>query len=203
MFIITLWIYRAAIYGVPASGALPSVFLPLGPCGQGAYGILLLGKMVRTLAYEYDTHITMVTGESGRIIADAIYASGLVTSLILWGLGLVWYTLATAFFVDHWLKNRSYFGRQSFSIGFTALTFPIGVWATATTELATELDSPAFRVIGTVVSLQVVFNWVYVFGMTCWKACDGTVWVAPELSMFENGRPQARWTSRKRDDGIV
>jgi tellurite resistance protein TehA-like permease len=196
MFIITLWIYRASIHGIPPAGALPSVFLPLGPCGQGSFGILLLGKMARTLAYDYDLHMTIITGEAGRTIADAIYAGGLVTSLVLWGLGLVWYTLATAFFIDHFLKNRAYFGRKSFSIGFTALTFPIGVWATATTELATELNSPALRVIGTVISLQVVINWVYVFAMTCWKAYDGTVWVAPELSMFEGGRPKVRWAKQ-------
>lgn len=159
--------------------------------------------MVRTLAYEYDTHFTIITGASGRSIADAVYASGLITSLILWGLGLVWYTLATAFFIDHVLKHRAYFGVKSFSIGFTALTFPIGVWATATTELAAELDSPAFRVIGTIVSVQVVLNWVYVFAMTCWKAWDGTVWVAPELSMFEGERPSVRWGGRGRKEDMV
>ena len=197
MFIITLWIYRSAIHGLPSPAALPSVFLPLGPCGQGSFGIVLLGKVTRELAYNHDLGFSVVSGQSARNMADAIYAGGLVTGLIFWGLGLMWYVLASAFFIEYCIRNRSYVGIKSFSIGFTALTFPIGVWATATTELAAELDSPAFKIIGTVVSIQVVFNWLYVFIMTCWKAIDGSVFVAPEVAGFEGGRPPLRWGSAK------
>lgn len=203
MFIITLWIYRTAIHGLPAAPALPSVFLPLGPCGQGSFGIILLGKVTRNLAYNHDLGFSVITGDSARRIADAIYAGGLITGLILWGLGFMWYILASVIFIEHCIRNRSYVGLQSFSIGFTALTFPIGVWATATTELATELDSPAFKVIGTVVSIQVALNWLYVFIMTCWKAANGTIFVAPEVAGFEGGRPEVRWASKKRSDERV
>jgi tellurite resistance protein TehA-like permease len=197
MFVITLWIHRSTIHGLPSPSSLPSVFLPLGPCGQGSYGILLLGKVVRNLAYEHDLSFSVMTGQSARNIADAIYAGGLITGLILWGLGLMWYILASAFFFEHCIRNRSYIGAKSFSIAFTALTFPIGVFATATSELAAELDSSAFKVIGAFISVQVVLNWLYVFLMTCWKAFDGTVFVAPEVADFEGGRPPARWSSRK------
>jgi tellurite resistance protein TehA-like permease len=197
MFIITLWIYRSALHGLPTAAALPSVFLPLGPCGQGSFGIALLGKVTRNLAYEHDLGFSVISGDSARNIADAIYAGGLVTGLIFWGLALLWYILASVFFIEHCIRNRSYLGVKSFAISFTALTFPIGVWATATTELAAELDSPALKVIGTVVSIQVFLNWLYVFLMTCWKAIDGTVFVAPEVSGFEGGRPPLRWGSHK------
>jgi tellurite resistance protein TehA-like permease len=138
-----------------------------------------------------------MTGQSARNIADAIYAGGLITGLILWGLGLMWYILGSAFFFEHCIRNRSYVGLKSFSIGFTALTFPIGVFATATTELAAEFDSPAFKVIAAVISVQVVFNWLYVFLMTCWKTVDGSVFVAPEVAGFDGGRPPLRWGSSK------
>ena len=198
MFIITLWIYRTTIHGLPAPAALPSVFLPLGPCGQGSFGIVLLGRVTRDLAYQHDLGFSIVTGDSARHVADAIYAGGLITGLILWGLGFMWYTLATVFFVEHCIRNPSYVcGVKSFSIAFTALTFPIGVWATATTELARELDSPAFKVIGTIVSIQVAINWLSVFLLTCWKAIDGTVFVAPEVAGFEGGRPPVRWASKR------
>ncbi|EIW72514.1 hypothetical protein TREMEDRAFT_26125 [Tremella mesenterica DSM 1558] len=195
LMLIVLWIYRTALIGLPAPAALPSVFLPLGPCGQGAFGIALLGKTVRQLSYDYSTPFALLeTPESSLRLADAVYAGGLVTALILWGLGLVWYTIAHAIFVDHFFRcNRDFFGKTSFTIGFTAITFPIGVWATATTELAQELDSMAFKVIGTVVSLQVTFNWVYVMVFTIWKAWEGTIWVDPALSGFEKGRPPLRF----------
>ncbi|RSH80812.1 transporter [Saitozyma podzolica] len=165
MFIITLWIYRSALSGTPTSGAFCSVFLPLGPCGQGSFGIMTLSNVVRTLAYTYDVGLT-VTPEgvscstSIQRVADAVYAGGMVTGMVLWGLGLCWYILAFAMVLDHVLKNRDFFFLSKFSVGFWAITFPIGVFATATTTLASELHSPAFKVIGTILSVQVALHWL-------------------------------------------
>jgi tellurite resistance protein TehA-like permease len=131
MFIITLWIYRSALSGTPTSGAFCSVFLPLGPCGQGSFGIMTLSNVVRTLAYTYDVGLT-VTPEgvscstSIQRVADAVYAGGMVTGMVLWGLGLCWYILAFAMVLDHVLKNRDFFFLSKFSVGFWAITFPIG-----------------------------------------------------------------------------
>ena len=204
LFVITLWIYRTAVGGMPAAAALPSIFLPLGPCGQGSFGIVLLGNVIRQLAYTYGIGFSVAPTTSAANmdsmlrVADAVYASCLVTGIILWGLGLVWYTLAMAMTLDHGFRNTVYFSPKSFSIGWTAYTFPIGVWATATTQLASELDSPAFKVLGTIVSIQVALQWFYVFVMTCWKVCEGTIFVAPELAKFQ-GRPPLRWGSNDND----
>lgn len=92
-FIVALWLYRTAVYGVPAAAALPSVFVPLGPCGQGSSGIILLGRTVRELAYGHPDGVTILPsgatdGLSVLQVADAVYAGGLVSGIILWGLGL-------------------------------------------------------------------------------------------------------------------
>jgi tellurite resistance protein TehA-like permease len=217
LMIITLFIYRMAIYGIPSPGALPTLFLPLGPCGQGSYGILMLGKVARALAY-LDTPVSIARGPevgmppsiaSTQIIGEAIYAGGLVTSLILWGLALCFYVLATTITIDHSLRHSIYFSPAKFSIGWTAYTFPIGVFATATTSLAAELDSQALRVIGTVLSLQVVGNWAYVMIMTSWGVWGGTVFVASELETEEARRVTRRWGKARGDqdqdqsEGIV
>ena len=200
MFLITIWIYRTIVQGMPAPLALPSLFLPLGPCGQGSFGIIILGRVVRDLAYDYNVGFALApTSDSVLRMADAIYAGGLVTGLILWGLGLVWYTLAMIMTLDHGFRNIVYFSHRSFSIGWTAYTFPIGVWATATTTLAIELQSPAFKVLGTIVSLQVVFQWLYVFLMTCCKAWTGSIFVAPELAKWD-GKPPLRWSREDHRD---
>ncbi|WVQ70853.1 hypothetical protein IAR50_000378 [Cryptococcus sp. DSM 104548] len=206
MFVITIFLHRTIVHGLPAPANLTTLYLPLGPCGQASFGMALLGRTVRKLAYEYDVGLTIappgtLSGEavsrSMRSVAEAVYAAGIITSLVLWGLGFCWYLFATASLIDHWWNtDRSYFGRQSFSVGFTALTFPIGVWATASTALATELDSWAFRIIGAVVSLQVVFNWSYVITFALYKAYDRTIFVAPELGQFPKKTPPLRWGSR-------
>ncbi|WVQ85104.1 hypothetical protein IAT38_007269 [Cryptococcus sp. DSM 104549] len=215
MFVITIYMHRTIVHGIPAAAAIPTVFLPLGPCGQGSFGIVILGRTVRALAYEHgiglgilppagagDVATAALRRDAILRMADAVYAGGLVTGLILWGLGFCWYVLATfcwyvlatAVFVDHvWTKNRGYMGQKAFSVGFTALTFPIGVWATATTTLATELDSLPFKIIGTVVSIQVVLNWIYVMVMSLYKSCDRSLFVAPELASFPDKTPPLRF----------
>ncbi|KAK4686977.1 hypothetical protein P7C73_g3143, partial [Tremellales sp. Uapishka_1] len=206
-FFMTLWIYRTALEGIPAAASLPSVFLPLGPCGQGSFGILLLGKTVRQLAYEHSISFSVLDGnrESFLVIADAIYAGGLIMALILWGLGLCWYIIAWAVIFDHVAQkdNRSFFGKKHFSVGYTAFTFPIGVFGTASVLLGSELDSAAFRVIGALIAVQVTFLWLYVFAMCCWKTLDGSLFVAAELVKWD-GQPPPRWnrtTEVVKDDG--
>jgi tellurite resistance protein TehA-like permease len=193
-FVMALWLYRTVVFGVPASGALPSVFLPLGPCGQGSFGIILLGRAVRQLAYGHTVGMTIspsVSIDSSSIyrIADAVYAGGLVTGLVLWGLGLCWYILAFAVVIQHVRTQPDFFHHSKFSVGLWALTFPLGVFATATTILASELDSPAFRVIAAFLSVQVTLHWVYVSVLTIYKVCNRSFFVAPEIAHFQGSPP--------------
>ncbi|WVQ62052.1 uncharacterized protein L199_000186 [Kwoniella botswanensis] len=188
------YLYRLIAHGAPAPQALPSLFLLVGPCGQGSFGIITLGKVVRDLAHtsSFDILATQKEQSAMTIMADAMYAGGLVTGLILWGLGLCWYLLATAIFIDHLCNvDRSYLRHRSFNISFTALTFPIGVWASASNALATELDSEVFRVIGAVVSTQVFVNWLYVMTVTIYKAFDGSIFIAPESELFTSKHRQS------------
>lgn len=204
-FIITLWLYRTVVGGVPGTAALPSMFLPLGPCGQGSFGIVLLGRTVRELAYDHNVGFAIspsssTASTSSLIIADAIYAGGLITGLILWGLGLCWYLLAHAVILRHVLQrpNRNFFSHSRFSVGLWALTFPIGVFATATNIVAVELDSSAFRVIGAFLSVQVALNWVYVSVFTLYKVGNGSIFVAPEVAAM-GGKVPRRFGGDGRD----
>lgn len=194
-FVMALWIYRSTLYGPPPAGAIPSVFLPVGPCGQGSFGIVLLGRTVREMAYQFDTSFTSTASASSsassivygvdsiRHVADAIYAGCVITGLILWGLGLCWYIIGFGIFLRHLRIDKTYIHPNKFTLGLWALTFPIGVFATAANILAVEFDSPAFRGIGAFLSAQVVLNWLYVAGCTAWGVMRGSVFVAPELAV--------------------
>lgn len=91
-------------------------------------------------------------------------------ALVIWGFGLVWLILATSSVLD--LMRREKVG---FNMGWWGFTFPIGVFAVCTTQFGTELDSLAFKVIGTVLSCTVVALWMYVGGMTLIKAWTGVM----------------------------
>lgn len=102
-----LYFYRLALKGLPGGLATPSIFLPLGPCGQGAFGIIQLGRVVRTLAYEHGVGLAKAlpygvaagseeAREAARRVADSVYAGGLVLGTIMWGVGLFWLVIAVA-----------------------------------------------------------------------------------------------------------
>lgn len=70
------------------------------------------------------------------------YAIGFLVALILWAFGLVWLFFA--------LASILYSRKFPFNIGWWGFTFPLGVFATSTCEMANELPSEFFAVLGTV-----------------------------------------------------
>lgn len=127
LMVIALLIYRFASVGPPAAPALASVFLPLGPCGQGSFGIVTLGVVAGTLAYEHNTSmIPKLIGDAAFRVADAIYGTCLITGLVLWGLALAWYTFGVAMFIEGVVKDPKILSVGNFTVGLWALTFPLG-----------------------------------------------------------------------------
>jgi len=177
--IMALYFHRLCVHHVPPSEQIVSVFLPIGPCGQGAFGIIQLGKVVRTLAYTDNLQFGSVLPQGvndAKTIASAIYGGGIVVGLILWGVGLFWVVIAVLTIID--IKRK---GGFPINIGIWGFTFPLGVFTVATTALATELDSKAFKIIGTILSIVVILLWLYVAAWTTYKSIDGTMFIAPCL----------------------
>lgn len=70
------------------------------------------------------------------------YTMGFLIALILWAFGLVWLFFALASIV----YSRTF----PFNIGWWGFTFPLGVFAASTCQMAKELPSGFFAVLGTV-----------------------------------------------------
>lgn len=132
--ILTIYFHRLAVYKIPPNEVIVSVFLPLGPMGQGGYAIVQLGKMAMKVFAE--------TGTLHASAGDILYVLGCGTALILWGFGLVW-----LFFALGAVLGRR---RFPFNMGWWGFTFPIGVYAMSTLTLGEELPSAFFRILGTV-----------------------------------------------------
>ena len=160
---------------------------------------MLLGRTLRELAYApsissgggsgvgFEVPSAMYGGLSSvHTMADAAYATCLLSGLVLWGLGLVWYILGMSILLRHSLyTDRSYFSLRKFNLGWYATTFPIGVLATGAYIIAQELDSEAMRVIGAALAVQVVVSWVWVvLGHVrgVWQGKMVVGWEAPELA---------------------
>jgi len=134
MTILVVYFTRLTIHHLPPREVIVSVFLPLGPLGQGGFAIMQLGKVSMEL---FPTTGTLLGFSSG----ETLYNVGFLMAIIMWGYGIVWLFFAIASI------SRSKF---PFNMGWWGFTFPLGVYAVATDTFGKELPSAFFSVLGTV-----------------------------------------------------
>lgn len=133
LVVMTMYFHRLTIYKLPPQEVIVSVFLPLGPMGQGGYAIMQLGIQA--------SKIFPKTNSLHPMAGEILYVLGWATALILWGFGLVWLFFAVASI------SRS---SCPFNMGWWGFTFPLGVYTMSTITIAEELPSAFFKILGTV-----------------------------------------------------
>lgn len=136
MVVLVMYFQRLTVHKLPPREVIVSVFLPLGPLGQGGFALMQLGKVALRLFPA--THTLKAAGGHG---GEILYIMGLFIALIMWGFGLVWLFFALASI------GR---GRFPFNMGWWGFTFPLGVFTVSTTTIGKELPSTFFSVLGTV-----------------------------------------------------
>lgn len=133
LIVMSIYFHRLTIHKLPPQEVIVSVFLPLGPLGQGGYAIMQLGvQAARVFPLMNTLH---------SLAGEILYVLGWATATILWGFGLVWFFFAIASI------SRS---RFPFNMGWWGFTFPVGVFAMSTITMGRELPSSFFRISGTV-----------------------------------------------------
>jgi tellurite resistance protein TehA-like permease len=132
--ILVIYFHRLTVHHLPPREVIVSVFLPLGPLGQGSFAIMQLGKVAMQV---FPTTRTLL----GRSTGETLYSFGFMAALVMWGYGLVWLFFAVA------SLSRSKF---PFNMGWWGFTFPLGVFSVATNAFGVEMPSAFFRVLGTV-----------------------------------------------------
>ncbi|KAK6380956.1 Plasma membrane sulfite pump involved in sulfite metabolism [Exophiala oligosperma] len=168
MVVLVMYFHRLTIHRLPPREVIVSVFLPLGPLGQGSFGLMQLGKVCADVFPR-----TQNFGpEAGRVI----YSFSIVCALVIWGYGCVWLFFALASI------TRSKF---PFNMGWWGFTFPIGVFAVSTCTLAKEIPSLFFKVLGTIFSVAVVLLWLVVGLVTFRSVIAGTIFFAPCVQQYE------------------
>ncbi|KAJ3494211.1 hypothetical protein NLG97_g4233 [Lecanicillium saksenae] len=164
MFTMVIYFQRLTMHQLPPREVIVSVFLPLGPLGQGSFGIMQIGA--EALRISKETKFIPNAPVAGQIL----YTMGIATAFVMWGFGLVWLFFALAS-----ISRR----RFPFNLGWWGFTFPLGVYSTATTMFAKELPSGFFKVLGTIFSLLVVLLWIIVSIGTFHQAFFGQLVFAP------------------------
>lgn len=147
MIVLTIYFHRLCMHSLPAREVIVSVFLPIGPLGQGGFGIQQLGIVARTLLPETGALGGSSGGSSSSaVVGEVFYGVGMFLAFVMWGAGLAWLGFA--------LISIAVTQSFPFNMGWWGFTFPLGVFATCTGLMARELDSSFFRVL-TMVSYSV------------------------------------------------
>lgn len=200
--VMSIYYARQAIHKIPPAAIIVSVFLPLGPCGQGAFGLMKMSSVLYNLARQDGQALGSVnaispsnifsTNAEAQIMASAIYAVSIPIALVLWGLGLFWLILAVSTLLD--LAKVS---KLQFNLGWWGFTFPIGVFSSAAVQFGKELDSGFFRIFGTVFSLIEVILWLTVSTFTIIRVFQGHIPFSPCLAEQGGEPPRNLAPSRK------
>ncbi|KAI5451310.1 Plasma membrane sulfite pump involved in sulfite metabolism [Naganishia albida] len=179
ILIMSSYFLRLAVHKCPPNALVVSSFLPLGPCGQGGFALLKLSTVVRKLCLQ-SAGTELYSKQDLRIFGNAVYAGTIPIAFVLWGFGLFWLVIALSTVISLRLKEK-----LRFNMGWWGFTFPLGVFSVCTTQLSIELDSLAFKVLGTILSLFVVALWIGVVIMTGVQAWSGALFSAPCLGEEE------------------
>jgi tellurite resistance protein TehA-like permease len=170
VLILAMYYNRLMIHDVLPSQAAVTSFITIGPLGQGAAAIQLLGK-VALKVFERNNFIPMAP-----IAGQFFYLTGILTALIMWGFAIVW-----LFFALATIARREF----KFNISWWAFTFPLGVFTVSTTTLAQELPSRFFKVLGTIFSVAETLLWIMVACGTIKASLNGDLFQPPPLEAWE------------------
>ncbi|CCC71183.1 hypothetical protein NCAS_0G02960 [Naumovozyma castellii] len=161
--LITIYFWSLYVNKLPAMSQVFTLFLVLGPLGQGSFGILLLTDNIKVYVEKYYPQPT------GQNLQQAILLTAIPWSFKIIGLSLALALQSMGYFFtiicfvsicsyctteiqddDTGKKSRIY----SFHKGFWAVTFPMGTMSLGSTEIHVQYEQfvplSAFRVIGTI-----------------------------------------------------
>ena len=161
--ILTILILRMALHKLPHESMAASSWLALGPIGTGALGLLLLGVDAPAI---FAAHGLARIGE----IAEGL---GLISGVILWGVGLWWIVIAALITIRYFRSGIP------FNLGWWGFTFPLGVYSLATLRLGSMLQLTFFDVAGCVLVVALALMWLLVGTRTVQGAYRGELFVSP------------------------
>lgn len=116
LMILTIYLLRLIVYGLPPGATILSVFLPLGPTAQSGFAVLLIGQNFKSLLpLDHGTSDVLRSSFTG----DAINVTCICTAFLLWSLASMW--IIYALLAVHEVTRQT---RFPFKLPFWGLVFP-------------------------------------------------------------------------------
>ncbi|WP_018179843.1 TDT family transporter [Jongsikchunia kroppenstedtii] len=159
LIIITMIWSRLAHYGTSGSARVPTLWIVLGPLGQGITAAGLLGT-VAELAVRPQ-------------LASGMKVFAVLFGVPVWGFAVLWIGLATA------LTVRTLRRGMPFALTWWSLTFPVGTFVTGTSQLAAHTGLPLFKVAAVVAYICLLSTWALVTIRTLKGSVGGSLFTPP------------------------
>lgn len=159
LIIITMIWSRLALYGTSGTTRVPTLWIVLGPLGQGITAAGLLGANA-ALAVPPE-------------LASAMNVFAVLFGVPVWGFAVLWIALATQ------LTVRTLRRGMPFALTWWSLTFPVGTFVTGTTQLANHTGLPAFRVAAAIAYVVLLGTWGLVAVQTARGSYGGSLFAPP------------------------
>jgi len=113
---LTIYLLRLIVNGLPPGGTVLSAFLPIGPAGQGGYSLLLIGQSFKALLPLKDSNSEVLTSSA---TGETIHILSVCIAFALWSFAVMWILFALLG-VQNVLRQT----RLSFAVPFWGLIFP-------------------------------------------------------------------------------
>ncbi|SCU87964.1 LAFA_0E09890g1_1 [Lachancea sp. 'fantastica'] len=165
VLVLSTYIWSLYVNKIPAMEIIFSMFLVVGPMGQGAYGILLFTDNIKRYIELYYP-FSVADGEAyfaSMAVKWAFKVCGIVLALLLVANGIFFTFVAFAGIASYsYTLRASHTGPRitTFHKGWWAMTFPMGTMALGTKELyvqyAPYVPISAFRVLSAIFSVLCV-----------------------------------------------
>ena len=162
LIIISMIWSRLALYGTSGTTRVPTLWIVLGPLGQGITAAGLLGANA-ALAVPAE-------------LAGGMNVFAVLFGVPVWGFALLWIVLATE------LTVRTLRRGMPFALTWWSLTFPVGTFVTGTTQLAIHTGLPAFRVAALIAYAGLLGTWGLVAARTARGSLAGSLFQPPASS---------------------
>jgi C4-dicarboxylate transporter/malic acid transport protein len=162
LIIISMIWSRLALYGTSGTARVPTLWIVLGPLGQGITAAGLLGTAA-ALAVPPE-------------VARGMNVFAVLFGVPVWGFAVLWIVLATE------LTVRTLRRGMPFALTWWSLTFPVGTFVTGTTQLAVHTGLPAFRVAAAIAYAGLLCTWGLVAVLTTRGSVEGSLFAPPPPS---------------------
>jgi len=192
LMLYSIFTHRLMAAGWPAPAKLPGLFILVGPMGQAAAALQLLGTAANTKQdFAHYNKGTFLTASA----ASGLDSASILIALLIMGFDYFWALVALFAVVEGAFKKQ-----LTYSMMWWSTIFPLATLVTAWEVLATEMNSPTFKVLATALVIIIVISYFMNWAFTIVHLFKGTLIASSSTEEVEEMEKKQREADEEKQD---